>query len=143
MEINGIPRKVALALRAITQIESPDRTPVAIPEGFGTPLSLEDRLRMFVRQELSQAASEEGRETFDEADDLEFEEEDALLSPFQVQDMAEEYLAESETGREERPGSEAGEDPQEPSLPAEKAADNQPPTEPAQQAPTHSGPPTA
>lgn len=118
MDTHRIPRKVALALRAITQVEEPDQTPVAVPEGHGVPLSLEERLRMFVRHELSQAAREEGAGTFEEESDLDFDDEDELLSGHQVHDMAEEYLAMTE--REERSGSDASEAPEAPE-PAEPA----------------------
>lgn len=49
------------------------------PPNAHQPLSIQEEIRRFVRQELSQQAEAEGNETFDEADD--FEEEDPDIIP--------------------------------------------------------------
>lgn len=91
-----VPRKVLLALRAATQREHPDPTPVEIPESLLRPPSLEQRLQAFVRGELSRAAHEEGMETEEEANDLEVDDDDEGISEwsaYQLQVMAEEFYA--------------------------------------------------
>lgn len=51
--------------------EYPDNTPVEIPTRLRLPQSRTDQIRQFIREEMSRASSEQGHETFEEADDLE------------------------------------------------------------------------
>lgn len=48
-----------------------DGTPVAIPAGFKKPETMEERLKRFIRREMSDAAVRQGAESFDEANDFE------------------------------------------------------------------------
>lgn len=50
-----------------------DPEPVAMPVGFRVPESLTDQIRRFVKAELSLAASAQGHESFEEADDFDIE----------------------------------------------------------------------
>jgi len=47
-----------------------DPTPIEVPAGFHHPPSLEDRMKRYIRDELSATANNEGFETFEEADDF-------------------------------------------------------------------------
>lgn len=47
-----------------------DSTPGTLPVGFRRPLSLVEQMRSMIRNELSQAASDKGRESFEEANDF-------------------------------------------------------------------------
>lgn len=50
-----------------------DNTPVAIPVGWKRPESLQEQMRRMIRTELSQAAANEGFETFEESEDFDVE----------------------------------------------------------------------
>lgn len=47
-----------------------DGSPVAVPAGFKKPETMEERIRRFVRNELSSEAAQAGAESFDEANDF-------------------------------------------------------------------------
>lgn len=47
-----------------------DGTPMALPVGFRRPPSLIEQMRLMIRNEMSQAAAQKGRETFEEANDF-------------------------------------------------------------------------
>lgn len=47
-----------------------DNTPIEVPVGFKKPMSLNERIKMLVRNEASQVAMENGYETFEEANDF-------------------------------------------------------------------------
>lgn len=47
-----------------------DGTPMSIPAGFKKPETMEERLKRFIRRELSESMREQGVETFDEANDF-------------------------------------------------------------------------
>jgi len=64
--------------------EVPDPRPVAIPAGFQRPEPLADLIRRLVRTQISQQASAEGQETWEEADDFEVDEDDDPLSPYEI-----------------------------------------------------------
>lgn len=59
------------------------------------PLSMQERVRRAIRQELSMKAADEGHETFEESQDFDvddgFEVEDPT-TPYEMQDMVPEYL---------------------------------------------------
>lgn len=67
----------------------PDPTPVEIPTGVRTPLSLADEIKRYVRHELSIRADAAQYETFQEADDFDVEEDDVedWVSPYEVLDL--------------------------------------------------------
>lgn len=54
----------------------PDNTPVEMPTRLKLPQSRVDQMRDFIRQELSRVAADKGMETFEEADDIEPDDED-------------------------------------------------------------------
>lgn len=65
--------------------------PVEVPVGFKEPPSLVDEIRRFVRIELSREANERGFESFEEANDLEFSDDDDFSSAHELtedQEMA-------------------------------------------------------
>lgn len=51
--------------------EVPDNTPVAIPTRLRLPQTRTEQMRAFIRSEMSRMADDQGHETFEEADDLE------------------------------------------------------------------------
>ena len=53
-----------------------DPTPVELPEGAEKPPSLEEEMKRFVREQMSDMARRLGMETFEEADDFEDDEAD-------------------------------------------------------------------
>lgn len=67
--------------------EIPDSVPVEIPLRFRTPLPLNEEIKRLIREEMSQAAADQGEETFQEADDFEVEEGDPL--PFSAHELSE------------------------------------------------------
>lgn len=68
-----------------------DQTPVALPAGLKRPPSLQERIRQFVRTELSRQAEEQGQESFEEADDFDIpDEEEGPLSRYELSPMQEE-----------------------------------------------------
>lgn len=91
--------------------EIPDPTPVEIPLGFRKPESLTDQIRRLIRTQLSAVAVAEGHESFREANDFDVDEEDpeAYLTPYQVVGMQEEIPIEYEqrNGSKEDSGSSA------------------------------------
>lgn len=56
-----------------------DPTPVELPIGYKHPKTLEERIQEAIRQELSQVASKEGYETFQEANDFDVGDDDSGL----------------------------------------------------------------
>lgn len=54
-----------------SDFEPVDNTPVEIPTRLRLPQSRTDQIRQFIRMELSRQADSSGHETFEEADDLE------------------------------------------------------------------------
>lgn len=86
-------RRAVIRARAVESPgwESPDPTPVTIPVERLRPPSYEERIRAFIRGEVSRHAQLQGEGSFEDEDD--FEEEDLepdLLSDYQVLVMAEE-----------------------------------------------------
>lgn len=63
--------------------EIPDPRPMEMPLGMSKPESMEDMIRRFVRQEASRAASAEGMETFEEADDFDIDDDEPDAYPTQ------------------------------------------------------------
>lgn len=64
-----------------------DDTPVAPPVGYKPTPSMIDHVRAMVRQELSRKASEEGFETFEEADDFEVGDDYEPSSPYEEREL--------------------------------------------------------
>ncbi len=61
--------------------EIPNPIPVALPIGYEAPPTMEDMIRMYVRHEVSQAASDQGLGTFEEEDDFSEDEQNPLPFP--------------------------------------------------------------
>lgn len=80
--------------------EKPDPTPLEIPDRCNRPPSLREDMMRFIRNELSNQARAEGKESFEEFDDLEIDDgEDDLTSPYTVVELKSEegaYLLEPE-----------------------------------------------
>ena len=70
--------------------EIPDPTPVEVPLNFRRPPSLNDRIRSMIAREMSQYASAQGAETFEEANDFEVDEDPDFKSPYEVTELQEE-----------------------------------------------------
>lgn len=73
----------------------PDCTPVEVPVGFGAPESLESMIARLVRVESTRAAETGSAETFEEADDLDMEDDDPIASAYEVREMVPEKPEES------------------------------------------------
>lgn len=70
--------------------EIPDQTRVEVPLGYTAPLTMEQRLRKYVREELSRQADDGGMETFEEADDFEVDDDGEIATPYELTEMQEE-----------------------------------------------------
>lgn len=64
--------------------EIPDNTPVEMPLGLRMPKPLQELIKDIVRHQMSQEAAEEGRETFDEANDFDVEDDEIPASPYEI-----------------------------------------------------------
>lgn len=68
--------------------EVPDNTPVEMPTRLKLPQSRVDQIRQFIRQELSLQAQDDGMESFEEANDLEPDDEDYQpLTAYELADL--------------------------------------------------------
>jgi len=75
------------------QPEENSGIPVEAQVGFHRPPSIEEMVKMYIRQNVSQAADEDGEETFDEADDFEEEDPDVIpITHHQIVAMTEDEL---------------------------------------------------
>lgn len=71
--------------------EYPDPTPVEVPVRFRGVPSLQDDIRRMVRAEISRAASEQGFESFEEADDFDVDDgEGEFITPYELSPLQEE-----------------------------------------------------
>lgn len=76
----------------------PNKTPVAVPVGFGKPESLQSMIARMVRLESMRVQAAGGAaETFEEADDFDVDDEKTLVSPYQMSQMQEEMPREAKT----------------------------------------------
>lgn len=67
------------------QYQTIDTTRVEVPTRLRLPQNRTDQLRQYIREELSRAAADQGHESFEEADDIEPDDEDAMpYSPFEL-----------------------------------------------------------
>lgn len=65
-----------------------DTTPVEVPTRLKLPQSRTDQIRAFIRQELSMRAENQDHETFEEADDLEPDDEEYLpFTPYELNEL--------------------------------------------------------
>lgn len=71
------------------EYEKVDRTPVEIPTRLRLPQSRTDQIRAFIREEISRKAEAAGVETFEEADDIEPNEDEGELpfSPYELNEL--------------------------------------------------------
>ena len=72
--------------------EYPDPTPVHIPglSDQPRPLTLKQEMQRYIQHAVSQAASNNRMETFQEADDFDLEDEEPdILTPYQVKEVTE------------------------------------------------------
>jgi len=76
--------------------EQPDPTPVEVPAEMFPEDSLEERLKQFIRQEVSQQAVQDDYGSFEDEDDFELEDDDPdPLSDYQILMMAEDFELEN------------------------------------------------
>lgn len=69
-------------------LEPIDRTPVEIPTRLRLPQNRTDQIRQYIREEMSRAVQSQGAETFEEADDLEPDDEEGLpYTPYEVREL--------------------------------------------------------
>lgn len=61
-----------------------DPTPVDFPLNFKRPMTIQEQIRTFIRQELSQTAAAQGEETFEEADDFDVDDDFDPTSPWEL-----------------------------------------------------------
>lgn len=65
-----------------------DNTPVAKPVGWRPPLTMQEQIQRFVREELSRRAAEAGEESFEDADDFEVGDDYDPRSPYELDEGA-------------------------------------------------------
>jgi len=69
----------------MSDFEPVDNTPVEIPTRLRLPQSRTDQIRQYIRAELSRQASDNSMETFEEADDIEPDDEEGLpYTPYEL-----------------------------------------------------------
>lgn len=61
-----------------------DPTPVAIPVAFSRPPSIAEQVQRLVRSHLNAIAAEQGKESFEEADDFDVGDDDFPRSPHEL-----------------------------------------------------------
>lgn len=66
--------------------EVPDSRPLVHPLGMVVQETLAEKIKRMVRYELSQAASSQGHETFEDADDFDVGDDEELRSPYELYD---------------------------------------------------------
>lgn len=86
--------------------EKLDPTPVEAPFGYDHPPTLQDQIKMLVKNEMSIAAEQEGYETWEEADDFEMDdypdgEAPEFLSKYEFDEMAPDTFFDEEEMRRE------------------------------------------
>lgn len=67
-----------------------DTTPVEVPLHFRRPPTLQEQIKQFVRGEFSRSASEDGFDSFEEADDFDIDEDPDPISKYHVFEAVEE-----------------------------------------------------
>lgn len=81
-------------------LEYPDSTPVEWPLGVSVPESMEQKIARMVRTSVSQYAQEQGAETFEEADDFDVDDPEALPeSIHELDDDQERILRDQQAAR--------------------------------------------
>lgn len=65
--------------------EVPDPTPVEIPLGMKRPETLAEQVQRLVRRQVSEYAAMHGHETFEEADDLEVDDDFDPSTPYELE----------------------------------------------------------
>lgn len=71
--------------------EIPDSRPMAMPAGMRVPESLAETMRRLIRVEMSRQAVESGQESFEEADDFDVDDGEALMAtPYELLPVQEE-----------------------------------------------------
>lgn len=93
--------------------EIPDPKPMVHPLGIQVQETLAEKIKRMVRFELSRAASEQGHESFEDADDFDVGDDDELRSPYELFDrnFEDDVGGQSEAAKSQtelRAGSEAG-----------------------------------
>lgn len=106
--------------------EIPDNTPVEMPTRLRLPQSRVDQIRQFIRQELSLQAEGDGYETFEEANDLEPDDED--YQPLTAYELADLEPAAPEDQPPASSGEPEGQRPADPAASSEVPAPTQPET---------------
>lgn len=69
-----------------------DPTPLAIPVGMRRPLTDRDITRALIRQELSRHLEQQGAGSFEEEDDFEDDDPEAMVSPYEMVDMVDDGI---------------------------------------------------
>lgn len=62
-----------------------DSTPVAMPVNFHRPPTLQEQIQRLTRQSLNKLAAQEGKESFEEADDFDIGEDFEPASPHEIE----------------------------------------------------------
>lgn len=65
--------------------EIPDPTPIEVPAGMKRPETLAEQVQRLVRRQVSDYAALHGHETFEEADDLEMDDDFDPSTPYEVE----------------------------------------------------------
>lgn len=84
-ELFRVSRREKLDSRRGDGREHPDPTPVELPVGYTAPLTVQEMVQQYIRQEVSSQAAQVGLGTFDEENDFEPEDpEEVPLSGYEV-----------------------------------------------------------
>lgn len=113
--------------------ETPDPTPVAVGIPLHRPLTLQEEMKRFIREEISQAAEMDSAGSFEDEDDFDVDEDPTPFSAYELDDMQEEELASDYDPDKEPPAASAEAAPTDLPVeePADVASEPEPPTEAA------------
>lgn len=82
--------------------EIPSNVPVAIPTKFKRPETIAEQVKRMVASQLSIAASQQGHESFEEADDFDVDDDVEIKSKYELDDEMPNVIQERPMTREER-----------------------------------------
>lgn len=89
---------------------SVDNVPIEVPLEFREPPSLQDEIRRFIRIEMSREAERVGFETFEEANDLEFSDDDDFSSASELTEDQEMVMMSVARSSRDNGGNHGGQD---------------------------------
>lgn len=107
-----------VCMESQTRQETPDPTPVTVGIPLERPLTLQEEMKRFIREEISQAAEVAQAGSWEDEDDFDVDEDPSPISAYELDEMQEEELA---SNYDPDQGTAASADPD--ALPAEDQTD--------------------